>query len=143
MPWLEKLGPQIIRQRVQDVDLTLFDELQAGDILFVDSSHVIRPFGDVVVECQHFIPRLAPGVLVQVHDVFTPRDYPEKWLRNNRLFWNKQYLLEVLLTNSARYRTVLAMNWMHYRHREAVCRAFPNLVEQPSGEPGAYWFEVL
>ncbi|MBU7579422.1 MAG: class I SAM-dependent methyltransferase [Porphyrobacter sp.] len=143
MPWLEQLGPQIIRQRVQDVDLTLFDELQAGDILFVDSSHVIRPFGDVLVEFQQIIPRLAPGVIVHVHDIFTPRDYPEKWLRNDRLLWNEQYLMEVLLTNSARYRTVLAMNWMHYRHREAVCRAFPNLVAQPSAEPGAYWFEVL
>jgi hypothetical protein len=60
--------------RVQDVPLALFGELQAGDILFVDSSHVIRPFGDVLTEFQSIIPNLASGVLVHVHDIFTPRD---------------------------------------------------------------------
>ncbi len=142
MPWLEQLGPQIIRERVQDLSLDLFDELEAGDILFIDSSHVIRPFGDVLVEFQQIIPRLAAGVLVHVHDIFTPRDYPEKWLRNDRRLWNEQYLLEVLLTNSAKYKTVLALNWMNYRHPETVSDAFPILSKRPS-EPGAYWFEVL
>lgn len=143
MPWLEQLGPNIIRARVQDVPLSLFDELEAGDILFIDSSHVIRPFGDVLVEFQEIVPRLAAGVLVHVHDIFTPRDYPEEWLRKERRLWNEQYLLEVLLTNSAKYRTVLALNWMHHRHREVVGRAFPSLAGRPESEPGAYWFEVL
>lgn len=142
MPWLEQLGPQIIRERVQDLPLDLFDELEAGDILFIDSSHVIRPFGDVLIEFQQIIPRLAAGVLVHVHDIFTPRDYPEKWLRDERRLWNEQYLLEVLLTNSGRYRTLLALNWMNYRHPEAVCDAFP-ILRKHSSEPGAYWFEVL
>jgi hypothetical protein len=143
MPWLERLGPEIIRKRVEDVPLDLFDELEAGDILFVDSSHVIRPFGDVLVEFQSIIPRLAKGVVVHVHDIFTPRDYPEKWLREERLLWNEQYLLEVMLTHSARYRTVLAMNWMAHAHREAIDRAFPIMRTQPGAQPGAYWFKVV
>ncbi|MFN3990573.1 MAG: class I SAM-dependent methyltransferase [Erythrobacter sp.] len=143
MPWLERLGPEIIRKRVQDVPLTLFDELDAGDILFIDSSHVIRPFGDVLVEFQSIIPRLAKGVIVHVHDIFTPRDYPETWLRSQRRLWNEQYLLEVLLTNSSRYRTLLALNWLANEHRDKLVEAFPPLGQRPDAQPGAYWFEVI
>lgn len=143
MAWLEVLGPEIIRKRVQDVPLSLFDELRAGDILFIDSSHVIRPFGDVLYEFQSIIPRLAKGVIVHVHDIFTPRDYPEAWLRAERRLWNEQYLLEVMLAHSARYRTILAMNWLTHAHRAAVDRAFPSMRRHPGAEPGAFWFEVV
>ena len=125
MPWLEKLGPRIIRSRVEDVPISLFQELEAGDILFIDSSHVIRPFGDVLVEFQQIVPSLKPGVIVHVHDVFTPRDYPEKWLREDRRLWNEQYLMEVLLLNSSRYATMLALNWIKHNHAAEFARAFP------------------
>jgi hypothetical protein len=143
MPWLERLGPEILRKRVEDVPLALFGELQAGDILFVDSSHVIRPFGDVLTEFQSVIPKLASGVLVHVHDIFTPRDYPENWLRRERRLWNEQYLLEVMLAHSQRYRTVLSLNWMAHKHPDAVARAFPIMGKHPSAQPGAFWFKVL
>lgn len=143
MPWLERLGPEILRQRVEDVPLELFDQLEAGDILFIDSSHVIRPFGDVLVEFQSIIPRLAEGVYVHVHDIFTPRDYPERWLREQRRLWNEQYLLEVMLTHSNRYRVVLAMNWLTHTHRDAIERAFPVMRAQSKTQPGAFWFKVL
>ncbi len=143
MPWLERLGPEIIRKRVEAVPLDLFEELEAGDILFVDSSHVIRPFGDVLVEFQSIIPSLAKGVIVHVHDIFIPRDYPEKWLRDDRRLWNEQYLLEVMLTHSSRYRTILAMNWLTHEHRGAINHAFPIMQTSANPNPGAYWFEVV
>lgn len=142
MPWLERAGPEILRCRVEDVPLALFDELEAGDILFIDSSHVIRPFGDVLVEFQSIIPRLPSGVMVHVHDIFTPRDYPELWLRDQRRLWNEQYMLEVMLSHSTRYRPVLAMNWLANNHRAAIDRAFPVMAES-AGQPGAFWFEVM
>lgn len=142
MPWLEKLGPRIIRSRVEDVELSLFQELEAGDVLFIDSSHVIRPFGDVLTEFQQVVPSLKPGVFVHVHDVFTPRDYPEKWLREDRRLWNEQYLLEVMLQNSHRYGTVLALNWLKHNHRLEFERAFPASRSVEKLEPGAYWFKV-
>lgn len=142
MPWLEKLGPRIIRRRVEDVPLALFEELEAGDFLFVDSSHVIRPFGDVLVEFQQIVPSLKPGVIVHIHDVFTPRDYPEKWLREDRRLWNEQYLMEVLLQNSSRYTTVLALNWLKHNHAREFARAFPASQGVAGLEPGAYWFQV-
>jgi hypothetical protein len=143
MPWLERLGPEILRKRVEDVPLALFSELEAGDILLIDSSHVIRPFGDVLTEFQSIIPKLAGGVLVHVHDIFTPRDYPEAWLRRERRLWNEQYLLEVMLAHSQRYRTVLSLNWMAHKHPEAVARALPIMAEHPTAQPGAFWFKVV
>jgi hypothetical protein len=121
----------------------MFRELDAGDILFIDSSHVIRPFGDVLVEFQEIIPRLAKGVLVHIHDIFTPFDYPEKWLRRERRLWNEQYLLEVMLAHSDRYRTLLAMNWLSREHPIELSKAFPILANFPECEPGAFWFEVI
>lgn len=143
MPWLEKLGPSIIRKKVQDVPLEKFLELEAGDILFIDSSHVIRPFGDVLYEFQKIIPSLKSGVLIHVHDIFTPRDYPERWLRDDRRLWNEQYLLEVMLQNSTRYRAVLALNWLKHNYRLELERAFPFCGEIDQFEPGAFWFEKL
>jgi len=142
MPWLEKLGPEILRKRAEDVPAEFFDVLGAGDILFIDSSHVIRPFGDVLFEFQEVFPRLANGVVVHLHDIFTPRDYPERWLRDERRLWNEQYLLEVMLANSSRYKTVLALNWLCHTHRRALDQAFPKMREKPNANPGAFWFAV-
>jgi len=142
MDWLEKIGVEVIRKRVQDLDLSWFAELQAGDVLFIDSSHVIRPFGDVLYEFQELIPALPKGVLVHVHDIFTPRDYPEAWLRDERRLWNEQYLMETMLAHTPRYNVVLALNWLTHNHRSALDRAFPTMAGQ-SCEPGSFWFEVV
>ncbi|APE27091.1 class I SAM-dependent methyltransferase [Aurantiacibacter gangjinensis] len=142
MPWLETLGPEILRQKVEDVPRELFDALGEGDILFIDSSHVIRPFGDVTTELLQIVPRLAKGVLVHVHDIFTPRDYPERWLRRDRRLWNEQYLLEAMLAHSPRYRVCLALNWLKHNHGDALERAFPILEKYPDAQPGSFWFEV-
>ena len=75
MPWLEDSGVTTVRERVENVDPAIFAALEDGDILFIDSSHMIRPQGDVLFELS-LLPTLAPGVIVHVHDIFTPRDYP-------------------------------------------------------------------
>jgi len=138
--WLEETGVQVIRERVETVDLALFDQLEAGDILFVDSSHVIRPWGDVLREFHEIVPRLKPGVLIQVHDVFTPRDYPESWLRDQRRLWNEQYLLESFLAFNHDYEILCAANWLKHHHFDAFARACPMIGRFPDNEPGAFWF---
>jgi len=140
--WLEQLGVEVLRERVQDVDPSLFASLKTGDVLFIDSSHVIRPFGDVLVEYQRIIPTLAKGVLVHVHDIFTPHDYPEEWLRVDRRLWNEQYLLEVMLAHNPRYRVRLALNWLKHHHVAELARAFPTLAAHPDHEPRSLWFEI-
>jgi len=139
MPWLESTGVRVIRERVETVPLETFDVLQANDILFIDSSHVIRPWGDVLREFLEILPRLAGGVLVHIHDIFTPHDYPEKWLREDRRLWNEQYLLEAFLSYNSRFEVICATNWLKHHHFEAFTRACPMMALNPDHEPGAFW----
>jgi hypothetical protein len=140
MPWLESIGVEVVRERVEKVDPSYFRMLCENDILFIDSSHVIRPFGDVLKEFQEIVPQVAPGVLVHVHDVFTPRDYPEKWLREERRLWNEQYLLEAFLAFNGEFEVLAAVNWLKHSHFGALAQACGYLRERPEVEPGAFWF---
>lgn len=139
VPWLEATGVEVLRERVEKTDLALFDELEENDILFIDSSHVIRPWGDVLFEFQEIVPRLRPGVLIHVHDVFTPRDYPEKWLRTWRRLWNEQYLLESFLAFNSAFEIILATNYLTRHAPEEFGRACPAWAEERA-VPAAFWF---
>ena len=141
--WLAASGARLIAQRVEDLDLTLFDSLLAGDILFIDSSHVIRPFGDVTREILQVLPRLKTGVWVHVHDIFTPRDYLETWLRDERRLWNEQYMLEAWLSGNRQVEIVCALNWLKHNHFDAVAAACPLLQRAPETEPGAFWMRIV
>lgn len=126
MPWLEKLGIEIRRSKLEDIDCSIFDSLGDGDILFIDSSHMIRPGGEVLMEFLEILPRLVNGVLVHVHDIFTPRDYPEKWLKDPR-FWNEQYLLEAFLSHNSDWEILIANNYLAHDVPELMekhCRYF-------------------
>lgn len=141
-PWLEALGIDVIRKRVELCTPSLFDKLRMNDILFIDSSHVVRPQGDVAYLYLSILPRLKPGVLVHVHDVFTPRDYLDKWVREGRL-WNEQYILEAFLSCNDRFRVIMALNMMARDHPEALATACPVLLRHPWHEPGAFWFQRI
>lgn len=137
-PWLEQLGAKIIRKRVEDVDRTIFETLGQNDFLFIDSSHIIRPQGDVVVEYLDIIPSLKAGVIVHVHDIFSPRDYLDSWVHDEILFWNEQYLLEAYLSDNAKTEVVLAVNMMKHDAPELMQHACPNLTSER--EPGSFYF---
>lgn len=140
-PWLEQLeGVTVVRRRVEDCGIDWASELQPGDLLFVDSSHVIRPQGDVVTEYLEIFPQLQPGVYVHIHDIFTPRDYLPDWVTKQVRFWNEQYLLEALLTNTTRYEVVAALNYLTHDHYDAISRVCPYLT--PGREPGSFYFRT-
>lgn len=139
-PWLSKVGVQVVRKRVEQLDLDFFSELSTDDILFIDSSHVIRPYGDVLFEFQLSVPSLARGVIVHVHDIFTPRDYPDHWLRRERKLWNEQYLLESFLTFNSEFEVMCANNWLMYNHCELFSTACPMVKHYPDAEPSSFWF---
>lgn len=140
-PWLEKTGVTVVRKRVETVDLGLFAQLQADDLLFIDSSHVIRPQGDVVTEYLQILPSLKPGVLVHVHDIFSPRDYPPEWVIDRMWLWNEQYLLEAFLTNNDSWKIVGALNLLHHAHFEELRRVCPYLTRDR--EPGSFYIQRL
>jgi predicted O-methyltransferase YrrM len=95
------LADEIHRIEVERLqDLEAFKSLAENDILFIDSSHVIKTGNDVVFLYLKVIPELAPGVLIHIHDIFLPYDYPKDWVTVKRWDWNEQYLVQALLMNS-------------------------------------------
>ena len=86
----------IIERPLQDVDPALFDVLDPGDVLFIDSSHVSKVGSDVNLLLFDVLPRVPAGVWVHVHDIGYPFEYPREWIYEGRA-WNEAYLLHVLL----------------------------------------------
>ncbi|HEY4345846.1 MAG TPA: class I SAM-dependent methyltransferase [Parvibaculum sp.] len=142
-PWLEGAGVKVIRKRVEQCGLEMFRALETGDMLFIDSSHVLRPQGDVVREYLQILPNLNPGVYVHVHDIFTPRDYPEQWVLKERRLWNEQYVLEALLTGSARFDIVLALNHLACDYPSAFAQACPVWGALRDRYPSAFWLQSV
>ena len=131
----------MIRMRVEEVGNQLFEELEPGDLLFIDSSHVIRPQGDVLTEYLDILPSLRPGVIVHVHDIFSPRDYPPEWLTESLLLWNEQYLLEAFLTSNRDWEVLGALNMLKHEHFTALQKTCPYLT--PDREPGSFYMRRL
>jgi hypothetical protein len=139
-PWLDELGVQVIRRRVEECDIALFNSLERGDILFIDSSHVIRPQGDVVFEYLEVLPMLQSGVFVHIHDIFTPRDYLAEWVVEEIKLWNEQYLLEAFLSFNREFRIIGAVNFLKHHHPLALAERFPILKSEiEDREPGSFW----
>jgi predicted O-methyltransferase YrrM len=138
-PWLERSGIRVVRERLEEASPELLDALEARDILFIDSSHVIRPQGDVLLLFLTLLPRLRPGVFVHVHDIFTPRDYPPEWLLREVRFWNEQYLLEAFLSHNGAFRVIGALNYLKHHHLDALAEKFPILAQEADREAGSFW----
>jgi predicted O-methyltransferase YrrM len=140
MEWLEKLdGVTVLRQTIEEAPDAIVASLAANDILFIDSSHVIRPQGDVVREYLELLPRLAPGVLVHIHDIFSPRDYPRRWVVDEVRLWNEQYLFEAFLSGNRGFQIIGALNYLAHRHPAALAACFPAFRAAPGCEPRSMW----
>ena len=140
MPWLSQMkGIHLIRKEVEKVSLDTFQVLEENDILFIDSSHIIRPENDVLFEFLELLPRLKKGVIIHVHDIFTPRDYPHEWVYDEHRLWNEQYLLEAYLGNNSKYEVLAAVNYLKNNHFDALAHVCPVLRSQPKRQPGAFW----
>lgn len=137
MPWLEEAGVSVVRTKVEDLGLSFFSRLQENDILFIDSSHIIRPQGDVLFEYLELLPSLNKGVIVHIHDIFSPKNYLKRWLEDEIWFWNEQYLLEAFLSNNTTWQIVGALNQLHHNHYEELKSVAPFLT--PEREPGSFY----
>jgi hypothetical protein len=115
----------VIPQRVQEVPLDLFQSLQAGDILFLDSSHIVSVGSDVVREYLEIVPQLNPGVLVHIHDIFLPSDYPREAVLRNLCFWSEQYLVQAFLSFNSDFEVLWGSSAMQTFHSQELESAFP------------------
>lgn len=140
-PWLEEAGVSVIRKKVEEIELSFFSKLQENDILFIDSSHMIRPQGDVLFEYLELLPSLNKGVIVHVHDIFSPKNYLKEWLIDEVRFWNEQYLLEAFLSHNNSWNIIGALNYLHHNYYDKFKMTAPFL--SPEREPGSFYIQKI
>jgi hypothetical protein len=126
----------LIEKPVQGINLEFFSQLHSEDILFVDSSHTVKTGGDVNYLFLEVLPRLNPGVIVHVHDIFLPFEYRRDWIMDELRFWTEQYLLQAFLTFNSEFEVLLANSYLSHRYREDLKATFPSL---PFWGGGSFW----
>jgi hypothetical protein len=136
--WLENLNINVIREKVEELNVELFTSLEKNDILFIDSTHIIRPQGDVLFEYLEILPSLKSGVIVHVHDIFSPKDYLNEWKFQGVNFWDEQYLLEAFLSCNNQFEIICAVNYLKNNFYNELQSKCPLLT--PEREPGSFWF---
>jgi hypothetical protein len=138
--WLQQLNIELVRSPVEQLDKSFFGELEQNDVLFIDSSHMIRPQGDVLFEFLEVLPTLKSGVLVHVHDIFSPKDYPHEWIYQDVRFWNEQYLLEAFLSFNTQFKIIASLNFLKHHYPKELAGPCPVLRNQMDfREPGSFW----
>jgi len=129
---VEGYADEHLQSRVEELDASeLARSLGVNDILFIDSSHTVTNGGDVPFLFLEVVPRLVPGVLIHVHDVFLPFDYPQDWVVDKGRNWNEQYLVQALIYGSNTLEILWPAHYMWRCHRREIMQAIPS-------EPGPY-----
>ena len=116
--------------------MDFFSQLESGDILFIDSSHTVKIGSDVNYLFLEVLPRLRPGVIVHVHDIFLPFEYRRDWVLEEFRFWTEQYLLQSFLTFNSEFEVLMANYYLYHYHQDQLKAVFPNL---SSWIGGSFW----
>jgi hypothetical protein len=128
---LRELPVTLIDRPVQTVPIATFTALRENDILFIDSTHAVRAGGDVNFLVLEVLPRLAPGVLVHVHDIYLPYDYSPQELDVVWFHWSETSLIRALLTDNPRLQIVAALSQLHHERPAALRELFPDYTPRP------------
>ncbi len=122
----------LIREQLQDVDLHRFDMLEAGDVLFVDSTHVSKAGSDIHTIFFEVLPRLKTGVLIHFHDIFYPFEYPKDWVYKGRA-WHEDYILRAFLEFNDAFEIILFNTFLSTFHRAYFETQMPLCLENTGG----------
>ena len=120
-----------------EVPLDAFGRLEAGDVLFVDTTHTVKLGSDVNFVVLDVLPTLAPGVIVHFHDVFLPWEYPREWFETMQYFWAEQYLLQAFLAFNREFEVLIPAAAVAREYPERLAAVVPSFV--PPRRPGAIW----
>ena len=129
---------RILEIPVQHAPPATFEALEDGDILFIDSTHVLRTGSDVCFELFEILPRLASGVRVHIHDMFWPFEYSRAWAVTENRSWNELYAIRAFLTNNEQWRIVFFNDYFHKTERKLIEASYPNFLKNPGG---ALWLQ--
>ncbi len=144
-PFGNPMGPvadAVVRPvRGEDLDPCEVEQLEDGDVFFVDTTHTVKTGGDVAHIILNLLPRLPRGVWAHVHDVFLPYEYPREWVVKKRRAWAEQYMLQAFLAFNQTYEVMFPA--------QAVVRLAPDVVKdvvpsfRPGVSPGAFWMRRI
>ena len=127
-------------EKIQDTPLDVFTSLGRNDIVFVGTSHVVKTGGDVPWIYNQILPRLAPGVVVHMHDVGLPGDYPPAWVLDG-WGWNETYLVNAFLAFNVAFAVRFSSPMLVQRRREALLAAFPDYVDHETRAGSSLWIQ--
>jgi predicted O-methyltransferase YrrM len=129
----------LIEQQVQGVSLDIFSALNAGDIVFIDSTHVMKTGSDVCFELFEILPRLVPGVIVHFHDIQYPFEYPDRWIYEKRYAWNEIYALRAFLMYNQRFDVSAFNSYFGNRYRALMEEAYGGKIDNSGA---SLWLRV-
>lgn len=133
---------RLVQDKVQTAKLAEFEALGENDILFIDSSHVLKIGSDVQYEYLEILPRIKKGVIVHIHDIFLPAEYPREWVFKHQRFWNEQYLLQAFLTFNDTFEVLFGGSFMHLQHADRLAKAIASY-DREKVWPGNFWMRRI
>ena len=119
--------------------MSLFDELQSSDILFIDSTHIVRTGSDVCFELFNILPRLREGVVVHIHDMFWPFEYPRGWVVQDNRSWNEIYAVRAFLIDNPHWEILMFNHYMALVCTDLDQSSFAPFMQSPGG---ALWLRA-
>lgn len=123
----------VLAERLQDLPIAMFEELRAGDFLFIDSSHVVKTGSDVNHYLFNIFPKLASGVIIHIHDIFYPFEYPKGWVLDDNRSWNELYIVRAFLMHNRAYEILYFADYLHTLHRALVNSCVPQTSRNSGG----------
>lgn len=124
---------RIIESPLQRAPLSLFEELEADDILFIDSTHVLRTGSDVCFALFEILPRIRSGVIVHIHDMFWPFEYPRPWVIGENRSWNELYAMRAFLYENQKWKVEMFLDYFARFERPLIEATYPALLKNPGG----------
>jgi len=141
LEFVSKGVPGVTRLRQEPVESVPIHDLTSlgeADILVIDSSHVLAVGSDVRYEFLEILPRLNAGVIVHIHDIFLPWEYPRGMVKGGKCFWTEQYVLQALLAHNSRFEVLFSTYHMTQKHRRELERAFP-AYHSTTNDKSSFW----
>ena len=137
-PGLSKL----IEKKAEEVDPLVFGELEENDILFIDSSHLIKTGNDVQRLYLEILPKLKKGVVIHIHDIFLPSEYPREVILKHHRFWTEQYLVQAFLSFNNAFEILWCSSFMHLNHPKKLEAAFSSY-NRDERWPASFWIRKV
>ena len=135
---------EILEKKVQDVAISFFQKLGNNDILFIDSSHIVKIGNDVNYLILDVLPSLQKGALIHFHDIPFPYlyPYPDFWIFERLAFWQEATLLKAFLINNKAFEIIYCSSWLHFKNPDILKSTFP-VYDKSKHFPSSIWIRKI